>query len=171
MRQLLLSSERLLLAISCNFGQPDCGTHGLLTEPCSCICNDGWATDPNQDFSDYHYCNITTSALEKSQGNVVLQSPSPLSSPTSSISRSDLSIGGLAWYLWVIIMAGGLLCLTILLHQIPSVKKSCCQLSKSCYQLFRDLQTGGVSCWRNTKPESTKAEHKVHQNIIFENMS
>jgi hypothetical protein len=58
--------------ISCNFGTPDCGAHGTLTPPCSCVCDSGWATDANQDFSNYKYCNVTTAALQGSQTNTII---------------------------------------------------------------------------------------------------
>ena len=52
--------------ISCTYGVPDCGQHGTLTAPCSCVCASGWATNPNQDFSNYVYCNVTSTALNAS---------------------------------------------------------------------------------------------------------
>lgn len=50
--------------VSCAFGVPDCGQHGSLAAPCSCVCDFGWTTNTNQDFSNYTYCSIATLSRE-----------------------------------------------------------------------------------------------------------
>lgn len=178
-RSLMSNSTSMtsIQTISCNFGILDCGVHGLLTPPCSCVCDAGWSTDANQDFSNYKYCNVTTAALEDSWTNTIFPGPPPVSNtPPPDVLVS--SLGGLPWYMWVTAVAGLLLAIAVVLILAAKHRLDVCWrcITNPLWKGIRQAKQEHLPhfCWKDACTadggQSKQIRERCHHTTIFEDI-